>query len=78
VVLQRTGLREEDSSALQPGGALGRKRSVRVAEVMFAELGSAAVRRMEAHGVMALPVKDDEKKLVGIVHLHDLMRSGAA
>jgi arabinose-5-phosphate isomerase len=41
------------------------------------ELGSAAVRRMEEHGIMALPVQDAEGHLVGIVHLHDLMRSGA-
>jgi arabinose-5-phosphate isomerase len=41
------------------------------------ELGSAAVARMERHGVMALPVVDDVGALVGVVHLHDLMRSGA-
>jgi len=41
------------------------------------ELGSAAVRRMEQHGVMALPVLGEDGRLLGIVHLHDLMRSGA-
>ena len=41
------------------------------------DLGSAAARTMEEHGVMALPVKDEEGKLRGIVHLHDLMKSGA-
>ena len=40
------------------------------------ELGSAAAHRMEAHGIMALPVEDDDGRLVGIVHLHDLMRAG--
>ncbi len=40
------------------------------------ELGSAAVHRMETHGIMALPVVDDEERLHGIVHLHDLMKSG--
>lgn len=57
----------------------------RVAEVMTRdpkvahpdELASAAVRRMEEYGIMALPVKDDDGALLGIVHLHDLMRSGA-
>ncbi|MDE2973590.1 MAG: KpsF/GutQ family sugar-phosphate isomerase [Gemmatimonadota bacterium] len=39
--------------------------------------GAAAVRRMEEHGIMALPVVS-EGALVGIVHLHDLLRSGAA
>jgi arabinose-5-phosphate isomerase len=41
------------------------------------ELGSAAVRRMEQYGVMALPVQDEDGRLVGVVHLHDLMRAGA-
>jgi arabinose-5-phosphate isomerase len=150
VVLQLKGFRQDDFAALHPGGALGRKLSVRVADVMVAEeypwlgeearmrdcivplaemrgtvpivdgekrvvgvvtagdltrlmerdphflerkvsevmtrnpkvarpdeLGSAAVRRMEDHGVMALPVRDDSGVLRGIVHLHDLMRSGA-
>lgn len=40
------------------------------------DLGSAAAYEMEAHGIMALPVVDREGVLVGIVHLHDLMRSG--
>jgi arabinose-5-phosphate isomerase len=41
------------------------------------ELGSAAVHRMEEGRVMALPVTDDDGVLVGVVHLHDLMRAGA-
>jgi arabinose-5-phosphate isomerase len=32
---------------------------------------------METHGIMAMPVIDGDRKLVGIVHLHDLMRAGA-
>jgi arabinose-5-phosphate isomerase len=32
---------------------------------------------MEAHGVMALPVVTEDGSLVGVVHLHDLMRAGA-
>ena len=149
VVLQLKGFKEKDFAALHPGGTLGTKLSVRVADVMIAdeypllgegatmkdsiaplaemrgtvpvvdedrritgvltagdltrlmerdadfldqpvreimtrdpktarpeELGSAAVHRMEAHGIMALPVEDDAGRLIGIVHLHDLMRSG--
>ena len=41
------------------------------------ELGSAAVHRMEQHGIMALPVVNAAGTLVGVVHLHDLMRAGA-
>lgn len=40
-------------------------------------LASAAVHLMEKYGIMALPVVDDSQRLAGIVHLHDLMRSGA-
>ncbi len=40
------------------------------------ESGIAAIRRMERHGVMALPVLDG-RILAGIVHLHDLLRAGA-
>lgn len=55
-----------------------------VAEVMtrdprtaaLGELASAAVHRMEQAGVMALPVVDEEGVLRGVVHLHDLLRSG--
>jgi arabinose-5-phosphate isomerase len=40
------------------------------------ELGSAAIHRMEAHGMMARPVEDEAGRFAGILHLHDLMRSG--
>src|SRR5216117_1000798 len=42
------------------------------------ELAGAAVALMEKHGIMALPVLDGGRKLVGMVHLHDLMKAGAA
>src|SRR5881628_914440 len=41
------------------------------------ELASTAVSLMERHGIMALPVLDGDKNVVGIVHLHDLMKAGA-
>lgn len=40
-------------------------------------LAAAAVFQMETHGIMALPVVDPERRLLGIVHLHDLLRAGA-
>jgi arabinose-5-phosphate isomerase len=149
-VLDLKGFEVEDFAALHPGGALGRKLSVRVADVMISqtfpwlledatmrdavgplaqmrgtvpiidgarrlvgvvtagdltrlmerdpdflersvaevmtrnpkiadpkELGASAVSRMEKHGVMALPVVEHDGRLVGVVHLHDLMKSGA-
>ena len=42
------------------------------------EIAGAAVRVMEQHGIMALPLLDGGRKLVGMVHLHDLMKAGAA
>lgn len=58
---------------------------VPVGEVMTAmpktatpdELAGAAVARMEQYGIMALPVLDGGRRVVGMVHLHDLMRAGA-
>jgi arabinose-5-phosphate isomerase len=41
-----------------------------------AELGSAVVYRMEQFRVMAMPVLDDEERMIGMIHLHDLMRAG--
>jgi arabinose-5-phosphate isomerase len=40
------------------------------------ELGSAVVYRMEQHGIISMPVVDGDDKLVGVIHLHDLMRAG--
>lgn len=149
-LLEVKGFRREDFARLHPGGALGRKLTTRVADVMLAErlpvmpatatlrevvvtlaekrglaiavdgervagvftagdltramerfddlrgvtlgevmnrspktaraeeLGSAVVYRMEQKGIMAMPVVDADDRLVGVVHLHDLMRAGAA
>lgn len=60
--------------------------TVKVAEVMNRspklatadELGSAVVFRMEQFKVMAMPVLGDDQQMVGMIHLHDLMRAGAA
>jgi arabinose-5-phosphate isomerase len=38
-------------------------------------LAAEAVYKMEQYGVMALPVCDEDSRLEGIVHLHDLMRA---
>jgi arabinose-5-phosphate isomerase len=38
-------------------------------------LAIEAVYKMERHGIMALPVCDQDSRLTGIVHLHDLMRA---
>ncbi|MFM9012222.1 MAG: SIS domain-containing protein, partial [Gemmatimonadota bacterium] len=60
--------------------------SIPVAEVMHRTpkvidadaLASAAVHLMETKGVVAVPVLDGSRRIVGVVHLHDLLRAGAA
>lgn len=42
------------------------------------ELASAVAFRMETHGIMAMPVLDADDRLVGVVHLHDLLRARVA
>ena len=39
------------------------------------ELASAVLYRMEQHGIMAMPVVNESDELIGVVHLHDLMRA---
>ncbi len=33
--------------------------------------------RLEQNGIMAVPVLDEDERVAGMVHLHDLMRAGA-
>jgi arabinose-5-phosphate isomerase len=40
------------------------------------QLAAAVVRELEQYGIMALPVVDEHETLKGVVHLHDLLRSG--
>ncbi len=69
-----TRLMERDSDFLQVPVHRVMTRTPKVARV--GDLASAAVHVMEKHGIMALPVVDSDGALKGIVHLHDLMRSG--
>lgn len=39
------------------------------------ELASAVVFQMETYGIMAMPVLDASDHVLGVVHLHDLMRA---
>ena len=51
-------------------------RSPRSAEA--GELASGVAFRMEEFGIMAMPVLDDASRVVGVVHLHDLLRARVA
>ncbi len=41
------------------------------------ELAATVTGHMERIGIVAMPVVDAEQRMVGVVHLHDLMRAGA-
>ena len=40
------------------------------------ELAASVVGLMERHGIVAAPVLDADERVVGVVHLHDLLRAG--
>jgi arabinose-5-phosphate isomerase len=82
VVLQMKGFREEDFALLHPGGALGRKLSLRVRDVMVAEgypaLARDAVMRQTVVPIAEMrgtvPIVDGEGRVVGVVTAGDLTR----
>ncbi|MGQ0639446.1 MAG: KpsF/GutQ family sugar-phosphate isomerase [Gemmatimonadaceae bacterium] len=70
--LTRVLEREDDFLPMALGQVMTRTPKLARAE----ELASAVVYRMEQFGIMAMPVLDDADRVVGVVHLHDLMRAG--
>jgi arabinose-5-phosphate isomerase len=72
--LTRLMERIEDVLAIAVGEVMTRNPKTARAD----ELASAVVYRMETHGIMAMPVVDDRDELVGVIHLHDLMRARVA
>lgn len=73
--LTRAMEREENFLALSLDRVLNRTPKVARTD----ELASAVVYRMEKHGIMAMPVVGPpDDRLVGVVHLHDLMRARLA
>ena len=44
--------------------------------VLDSTLAYTTYKKMEQYRVIAMPVIDPEDKLVGIIHLHDIMRAG--
>ncbi|MGH7657125.1 MAG: KpsF/GutQ family sugar-phosphate isomerase [Gemmatimonadales bacterium] len=71
--LTRLAERREDYLAVPAGEVMTRTPRTCGAD----DLAAAAVGTMERHGIMTLPVLDDDGTLCGVVHLHDLMRAGA-
>jgi arabinose-5-phosphate isomerase len=40
------------------------------------ELAITAVKMMEQYGIISMPVVDEQRVLIGVIHLHDMMRAG--
>lgn len=72
--LARLMERTPDPLAGTVGTIMTREAKLATAE----ELASAVVYRMEQIGIMAMPVVAHNERVVGVVHLHDLMRAGVA
>jgi arabinose-5-phosphate isomerase len=70
-----TRLAEKDPRFLEQRVAQVMTRKPRTAAPT--DLAAAAVGTMQLHGVIVLPVIEDGGAIVGVVHLHDLMRAGA-
>ena len=72
--LTRLMEREQDIFAVRAADVM--TRAPKVARI--GELASAVVYRMETHGIMAMPVVDEGERVVGVAHLHDLLRARVA
>lgn len=70
--LTRLMEREENVMPIPVSGVMTKKPRIAHDD----ELGSAVVYRMEQHGIISMPVVDENEVLVGVIHLHDLMRAG--
>lgn len=71
--LSRLAERETDFLSLPLHSAMTRSPKTAAPD----DLAAAAVGTMERYGIMALPVVEAGESVVGVVHLHDLMRAGA-
>ena len=70
--LTRLMNREEDFLGIRVRDAM----TVHPRTAEMGQLAGAVVREMEEFGIMALPVVNGQGRLQGVVHLHDLLKSG--
>ena len=81
-VAELKGFRVEDFAALHPGGALGRKLSVRVADIMISETYPWLLEEASMKDTIAplaqmrgtVPIVDGAHRLLGVVTAGDLTR----
>lgn len=71
--LTRLAQRTHDYLELAAGEVMSRKPH----RATLGDLASAVVGQMERHGVAAVPVLHPDGRVVGVAHLHDLLRAGA-
>ena len=69
--LKRLLSRTLDIMDIQAGEVMNREPK----NIEQSELCISAVKRMEKYSIVSMPVVDSEGRVVGIVHLHDLMRA---
>ena len=82
VLLQRKGFRPEDFARFHPGGALGRRLTITVGDLMvsrdYPEMREAALLREcivpLAHMRGTVPIVDAERRVKGVLTTGDLMR----
>lgn len=82
VLLQRKGFRPEDFARFHPGGTLGRRLTITVADLMvsrdYPEVTEAASMRdcivPLAHMRGTVPIVDEDRRVVGVVTAGDLTR----
>ncbi|HRP08889.1 MAG TPA: CBS domain-containing protein, partial [Gemmatimonadales bacterium] len=72
--LTRLAEQQADFGSIPAADVMSRKPRV----ARSGELAAAVVGRMEREAVIAVPVLDAAGAVIGVVHLHDLLRSGAA
>jgi arabinose-5-phosphate isomerase len=44
--------------------------------ILAGTLAYTVYKKMEQYRIIAMPVVNEDKKLVGVIHLHDIMRAG--
>lgn len=71
--LTRIAERTPEYLALRAEGVM----SLSARIVHATDLAAFALGQLEQHSIMAAPVLDSAERIVGVVHLHDLLRSGA-
>jgi arabinose-5-phosphate isomerase len=70
--LRRLLEKQRDIFTLTAGEAM----SVNPKIILKDTLAAAAVQKMEAHAITSLVVVDQDRRVEGIVHLHDLLKQG--